>query len=63
MVRSPCEKTFAFASKQHQLAPKDFEIHGKTFMVQGIIAKSAKVLSLEGFVLYSIYSNSCIDVC
>ena len=45
-------KTFTFASKQHPLAPKHFEICGKTFVVQGKTTKSAKVLLLKGFVIY-----------
>ena len=46
-------KTFEFASKQRPLVPKHF---GKTFAVQGKTPKSIKVLSLKGFVLYSIAS-------
>ena len=44
-----------FASKQHPLAPKHYEICGKAFTVQGKTEKFAKVLSFLGFVLpYSI---------
>ena len=45
-------KTFSFASKQCPQVPKQFEIHGKTFVVE---AKTVKVLALERFALYGSY--------
>ena len=44
-------KTFMFASKYVLTCAKHFEIRSKTFTVQG---KTAKVLSLERFVIYGI---------
>ena len=45
-VSSPCEysqKTFTLASNQHSQVPKNFEIHGITFVVQAKTVKTAKV--------------------
>ena len=56
VVRSPCkysQKNIHVCIKQSPQKPKNFEICGKTFMVQ---AKSVKVLPPGSFVLYSTRS-------
>ena len=54
-------KPFAFASKQHPLVSKHFKICGKTLTVQAKTVKTAKVLALEHFVLYSVCMSESLD--